>query len=820
MVKNIEQILYSKVPPEYRKQLKAMLNQGGEAARLANKYISRFVIGQLKNANKALKTYGDFIGAPKTLHSIEEAEAQIKQHPSLTDTALTMLAAVPAGKITKFIPKAVQGEIVKDLPKRIKQVAANPKAQQLITKYSTAISDAMDSGSKLLTKQTGTKFVTGKIEAVDKEFHNLLEYVQKINQRDAARLPKDLPAIRNEVTAIAKRNGISEVQVKETIDPIFERLMKEDLTAEQKAKELHDAVVQANKKLKETITKAKSGGAAPGQIRLEDLDNNLYDTLAANEKTIDKMAAGRDVTPEELKSLKDAIKENSGAFEQLAQDCKVKKGELTKFIEFIKNFGKTVENSPEGIKAAAKGEDLAANMNDVGLKLVDIWNTVKAHPRISVATILSAGGLGTLLAHNLGYLDNTPLGRASRRKVGIDEGTGYTPEQQEEVRLGLRERGLQDLFKGEQSLTGISGKRYHIKGDRIYDYSTGKPVNINMAIDDIGAYTDKQVAATQPERESLSNQLQDLYQAQYEGYDVAPQIDLTQQRLNQLNNDLGTLPDIASIKASRQESYNVDSDESLVDQYKRQVLEPEQKAQQEQQAQQQATAKQQYDMMYADAFNRIADATYRDVEKYYTPENLSMDYMNFMMEAAENKHGAMTPQQYANARKMQAMHENAQKISEKAFSSLNTILNYQQNQQQLGVTNAYNQGRLAETYRHNLAGEAQDAQDLNFKINKQAQDYSQRAQEIGIKQHGNVISAMNADTSRLRAEIEQQEHERKAKLLPYQQMESLGSFYGNMGMSGMKPSQVAPLNPDLFGSVFPGTVDQRQSKIDKITGNQ
>lgn len=37
-------------------------------------------------------------------------------------------------------------------------------------------------------------------------------------------------------------------------------------------------------------------------------------------------------------------------------------------------------------------------------------------------------------------------------------------------------------------LTGVSGRKYHVVGEKIYDFSTGKPVNVNEALTDADNY--------------------------------------------------------------------------------------------------------------------------------------------------------------------------------------------------------------------------------------------------------------------------------------------------------------------------------------------
>lgn len=53
-----------------------------------------------------------------------------------------------------------------------------------------------------------------------------------------------------------------------------------------------------------------------------------------------------------------------------------------------------------------------------------------------------------------------------------------------EIEKGIRYPNLQQEL-GHEYVTGISGKKYHVLGDRAYDFATGKPVIVSEMLDDI-----------------------------------------------------------------------------------------------------------------------------------------------------------------------------------------------------------------------------------------------------------------------------------------------------------------------------------------------
>lgn len=512
----------------------------------------------------------------------------------------------------------------------------------------------------------------------------------------------------------------------------------------------------------------------------------------------------------EEKELIGLVKENASMIKNLADEVGVKSAkEIPSLLKFTKEFGDILKNAPANIKAQATGNKMALLAN-TGLSVYDLYQAFKDNdgtllPRVGANAARIAGGLipGNIILKvlygQLGYTGVDKLARAALRRIGA----GPKPDEQlqKDYESGMAYPGLQDEL-GQEYLTGQSGRRYHIVGDKIYAFDTGRPVPVDQALDDANAYVNFQTQQAQDKLNIVNQQIADVERAQQMGYDVPPIENLYIEKQN-LEGQLQNLKPISA----REPEY--DDNQDLVEQYTQRVVAPQQQVQQAQQLQQQAN----YNQMYNDVVNKIATDTYNDIENYYTPENQAIDYYNYMREVGYGRAQYLSPEQFTQIQKAKAIYQLGPTIRQNAQTFLNNLVSNQIKQGELGVKKF----KVGEEQRHNLQSEATDV----YKANVDAQNKRAMQAIEGYKAQSGRMTAetgrQNAITNRMEVPIKQQQADAaminanvNQQLMPYRQGAYMGEALMNASMSDLKLDNFLNTNQSVMSQIFPGTQQQNQ----------
>lgn len=510
------------------------------------------------------------------------------------------------------------------------------------------------------------------------------------------------------------------------------------------------------------------------------------------------------------KELIGLVKENASMIKNLADEVGVKSAkEIPNLLKFTKEFGDILKNAPANIKAQATGNKMALLAN-TGLSVYDLYQAYKDNdgtllPRLGANAVRIAGGLipgNTILKvlyGQLGYTGADKLARAALRRIGA----GPKPDEQlqKDYESGMAYPGLQDEL-GQEYLTGQSGRRYHVVGDKVYAFDTGRPVPVDQALDDADAYITFQTQQAQDKLNIVNQQIADAERAQQMGYDVPPIEGLYIEKQN-LEGQLQNLKPISA----REPEY--DDNQDLVEQYTQRVVAPQQQAQQAKQMEQQAN----YNQIYNDVVNKIATDTYNDIENYYTPENQAIDYYQYMLQVGRGEAQYLSPEQFTQIQKAKAIYQLGPTIRQNAQTFLNNLMSNQIKQGELGVKKF----QAGETQRHNLQTEATDV----YKANVDAQN-KQATQTIEkYKAQSGRIQAetgrQNAITNRMEIPIKQQQAKASMinanvnqQLMPYRQGAYMGEALMNASMSDLKLDNFLNTNQSVMSQIFPGTQQQNQ----------
>lgn len=552
------------------------------------------------------------------------------------------------------------------------------------------------------------------------------------------------------------------------------------------------------------------------QGEIDDLLNGYQMATSAEEAAILGKPVSQLTTQEEL-TLLGLVKENAAEIGKLAKEVGVTKAnDILKLLKFTKQLGSIIENSPAYIRNMASGMKNGSKVGiiaNTGLSLYDLYQAFKEGgdnliPRAvgdvtRGATSLIPGGLvAKLLYGALGYSAGDKLTRAGLRKLGVKETTSDI--ENKEIAQGIRQPGLSEELP--EYIEGQSGRKYHIVNDKIYDFATGRPVNIQQALQDADAYIQTQAQLTQDQLAAVNQQISDLEGAAQQGYSISPdQLEPLYQQRDTLNTQANRL---GKLNFSQPE---YDSNNNLIEQvYNREVKPIEQ-----QQVVQQQQAQQNYNQTYEQVFNKIAQDTFDDLDNYYTPDTMALDYLQYMRGVSSGENVYMSPEEFAQANKMQAMRQLAPKIRENAQTMMTSLLKNQlerekhqleirkqgeteRHQQTKDIVSAYN---AQETARHNLQSENIDV-------------YKAQSGRISAG-----ASAMNAETNRAelpikqkQLEINQRDLERKQQLVPYQQAEMAGSALTGASMSGMDLDTFINSNQSVMPQVFPEAFKQQSNQ--------
>lgn len=573
------------------------------------------------------------------------------------------------------------------------------------------------------------------------------------------------------------------------------------------------------------------GSKGYSEATLEDLKGlGFTDDQAKSINKIANSAKDGSLTKTEDETFLKLVKENATQLQALAKDAGVKtKGELAGFLKFIKDTTKLIENSPKNIKALAIGGSVAGGLS--GLTIYDLYQSYKQNGDCFSGLKTP---MGKILRHVLGYDGKDKLSKAAAKQAGLND--AMSTKQQQDADLGLFS---QDIIDSEvpEFFTGGSGRKYHNLNGYIYDFATGKPVNIANAINDYTqalSYEDQQII---DKTNSINSQIADLQSLQQRGYDVP------QEQITQLQSQADALnvqaKDVKQrLAAISEPDYNNDS--PLVDQYKTNIVDPQQQAmtgaaanmQSEQQLNQIA-----YDEMYKKGFEQIAQNYYSQIENYYTPEVANVDYHKYYMAFTRGEVPYMDAQQFYNYKKMSMMHEAAPQIQQQALQFAQSYANTQ-NQ----ITGNYYTGVDIERKRNKDIADINQAY-LNYEEDKRHNrvnenisfgEYLVKQGQLGVSQSNAETNRMNAITSRGKLGIDQANAETsrmnaitnqgRLKLSeqesPYKQFANMGQGFSGGAMGNIDADTMINLNPEIGKRVAPQAFVQQQPTPQAQQANQ
>ena len=481
---------------------------------------------------------------------------------------------------------------------------------------------------------------------------------------------------------------------------------------------------------------------------------------------------------------------------KVASDLGVTGKEAPQFVKFIKDMYEMIKNSPGYVKARATGAAIAGGLG--GLTLYDFWQSYKENG-------FTFEGLktpmGKIIRNVLGYDGKDKLSKAAAKKMGFTD--GMTEKQAADAELGLFSQDLIDSDVDEY-FTGASGRKYHNKDGYIYDFATGKPVNIADAINDYTQLLEYEDQKLINQINSANQQLADLQRLRDQGYAISDDqilqaqnnVDLLQ---NQRSNSIGKLEAITSP--------DFDSTGDLVEQYKSKVVQPQQQIQQTQLADQQRT----FDDVYKAAFERIASDTYNDLDNYYGPQQQQVDYYNYNQKVFRREAPYLSPDDFVKYQKMEYMKQMAPKIQQSALQYAQLASNQLVNQQNIGLNQAKLQQSQYEFQAENALNQAKFAEQQRQNQMENQQKLMNYLNEVDRTN----IQAQNAMSTRQRAEaatqanqLRAQEIELQKQIQPYRQMEYMGSGLSGAAMGGLTPDQFINANPEVAKQVFPGAFQE------------
>lgn len=730
------------------------------------------------------------LGAPSP-----EAEALSKTIQAVAKTkggqAAVNLGKQVVAKVQKAAPKQITAEVRKAITTtRNELVRSNPKANELINK--------------------GTQTLKSK----QKEVSDALDLIfdrQTKTYRIADQLPSNLKAkTPNQLSGDEKR--LITDQYKDLEDflnkPDYQEVSLDDFLKDG-AKFTDDELMNLADFTEKYLNPQK-----------------LLTASKEETKTINKAAKKGigSLNAEETDSILDMLKNNSKGLGDIAKEVGVKsKKEIPDLMKFVNQLGDIIKNSPNYIKSQATGKDKLGILANAGLSVYDLYQAYKENDGSLLPKSLNnvARMTGGLIPGNpilkifyggLGYAAGDQLTKAAFKKLGVKHETSDLINK--EIEAGIYQPGLSDEIP--EFIEGQSGRKYHVTGNKIFDYATGRPVNIADALKDASDFVQFKTQEAIDKKNALEQQENDLRIAMQQGYNVDPgqlqniqiQKETVQQEINR-NSQL----------ANQLQPLQYDSEGDLVEQYKQNVVAPEQ---QQEQIQAQRT-----NQDIATAYNLIAEKvaydSAADIDRLITPQSMLNEYHIHQAKArAGQAYFFNNINDFVEWKKSQAMIELQPKIREQAATIMQNGI---KSQQELNNFLLEAQ-KVAETYRHNRATEAKDIYNAQTERGyKQGQlDIGQYEAQTGRinagtnqyeAQTGRMnaatnraelgIKGYNAETGRMNAGTAARDITRKEQLLPYQQASYAGQTVMNAGMSGLSMDQFLNSNTSVFGTVFPGT---------------
>ena len=650
-------------------------------------------------------------------------------------------------------------------------------------------------------------------------------------------------------------------EINKALDDIFGPVTKSNKFNTKKVSELTDEEWQQIIPDYKMATKEEIEGLlgkASDEISVEDYltkyATNAMEKLSNTTKTetqaINKAARSGvgSLNADEADSVITMLKSNSDQLNTLRKTIeaesgeKMKKSDIPNLLNFANQFGDIIKNSPNYIKSQFTGANLAGQLINAGLSIYDVWTAYKENnnsliPKLGVNTGRMAAGalipnpIMKVLFGSLGYLGGDKLANAALNKVGVKHETSDIINQ--EILAGIYDPNISSsMLEFER---GASGKKYHVVGNKIFDYATGRPTILKDSLADISNFYAQGIDQMNDQIRANNVKIQELQQQERLGYNVNPQ---QVQMLQQENQQLQSQVQNNQQRLEQISEPDYDPNEDLSQQYKQRVVDPQVQRQEASTLERMRQLDQDAQNVYSALFNKVSEDTLRDLDKFYTPEALAVDYYQHQRLAARGQMPYMTREEFANWKKLQDLKTLEPQIRQQAASAMQNMI---KSEADLRNAAADLQAK-EETARHNLANE-------NIERYKAQIDAAYKSGQININQYKALtdrlnyevskvnaetnrmnaltnqeklkVDTYNAETGRMSAQTRQDTEARMRRLEPYQQANYMGQTVMNVGMQdNITMDQLLNSNQSVFGQVFPGTQQQNSETSDILSQYQ
>lgn len=549
-----------------------------------------------------------------------------------------------------------------------------------------------------------------------------------------------------------------------------------------------------------------------------------------NEQEADSYISMLRKNSDQLNDLRKRIEAESGE--------KMKKSDIPNLLKFANQFGDIIKNSPNYIKSQFTGANLAGQLINAGLSIYDIWTAYKENnnsliPKLGVnAGRIAAGAfipnpILKVLFGSLGYLGGDKLANAALNKVGVKHETSNIINQ--EILAGIYDPNISSsMLEFER---GASGKKYHVVGNKIFDYATGRPTILKDSLADINNFYTQGIDRMNDQMRANNVRIQELQRQKRLGYNVDPQ---QVQMLQQENQQLQSQVQYNQQRLEQMSEPDYNPNEDLSQQYKQRVVDPQVQIQEASTLERMRQLDQDAQNVYSALFNKVSEDTLRDLDKFYTPEALAVDYYQHQRLAARGQMPYMTREEFANWKKLQDLKTLEPQIRQQAASAMQNMI-----KSEADLRNAAADLQSEEeTARHNLANE-------NIEMYKAQIDAAYKSGQININQYKALTDRLNyevskvnaetnrmnaltnqeklkvdkydAETDRMSARTRQDTEARMRRLEPYQQANYMGQTVMNVGMQdNITMDQLLNSNQSVFSQVFPGTQQQNNNNTSDI----
>lgn len=725
----------------------------------------------------------------------------------LLGKTITAVAKTKGAQAAINLGKQVVSKVQKVAPKQIKSVVSDVIAttRNELVKTNTKAKGLIDKGTQVLKS---------KQQEVNKALDDIFGPVTKGSKFNVKKV-KDLTD--DEWSQIIPDYKMA---TKEEIEDLLGKASDEISVEEYLSKYAANAMEKMSNTTKaetQAINKATKSGV--GSLNSDEADS-VIKMLKSNS--------------DQLNTLRQTIEAESGE--------KMKKAEIFNLIKFANQFGDIIKNSPNYIKSQFTGANLAGQLINAGLSIYDIWTAYKENnnsliPKLGVNTGRMAAGalipnpIMKVLFGSLGYLGGDKLSNAALNKVGVKHETSDVINR--EILAGIYDPNISSsMLEFER---GASGKKYHVIGNKIFDYATGRPTILKDSLADISDFYSQGIDRMNDQIRANNVRIQELQQQERLGYNVNPQ---QAQMLQQENQQLQQQVQSNQQRLEQISEPDYDPNEDLSQQYKQRVVDPQVQRQEASTLERMRQLDQDAQNVYSTLFNKVTEDTLRDLDKFYTPEALAVDYYQHQRLAARGQMPYMTREEFAQWKKLQDLKTLEPQIRQQAASAMQSMI-----KSEADLRNAAaNLQAKEETARHNLANE-------NIEQYKAQIDAAYKSGQININQYKaltdrlnyevskvnaetNRMNALtsqeklnvdkyNAETGRMSAQTRQDTEARMRRLEPYQQANYMGQTVMNVGMQdNLTMDQLLNSNQSVFSQVFPGTQQQNSNTSDILSQYQ